>query len=37
MDGYLSQALDYLNVSTFELGLLVNFGGKSLKYKPIIL
>jgi len=32
-----SQVLNYLNATGFKLGLLVNFGEKSLKYKRMVL
>jgi len=34
---HLKQTLNYLAVSKFKLGLLVNFGEDSLKYKRIVL
>lgn len=36
-DSHLSQTLNYLAVSKLKVGLLVNFGQDSLKYKRIIL
>lgn len=32
-----AQTLNYLNVTSFELGLLINFGATSLQYKRIVL
>ncbi len=32
-----SQVLNYLNATQFQLGLLINFGEKSLNYKRIVL
>lgn len=34
---HLSQILNYLKITQFELGLLINFGTTSLKYKRVIL
>jgi GxxExxY protein len=34
-DGHLAQAKNYLTAYDFELGLLINFGAKSLEYKRI--
>ncbi len=34
---YISQTLNYLKASQFKLGLIVNFGTKSLQYKRVIL
>ena len=32
-----SQVLNYLKATAYRLGLLVNFGGGSLKYKRLVL
>ena len=37
VEDHISQTLNYLNATKFKLGLLVNFGEKSLKYKRIVL
>ncbi len=37
IDDHISQTLNYLNVTKFKLGLLVNFGEKSLRHKRLIL
>ena len=34
-DGHLAQAKNYLTAYDFEIGLLINFGAKSLEYKRI--
>ena len=34
---HLKQTLNYLAVSTLRLGLLINFGEDSLKYKRVVL
>ncbi len=34
-DGHLAQAKNYLTAYDFDLGLLINFGAKSLEYKRI--
>ena len=36
-DVHLSQTLNYLKVFNLEIGLLINFGGKSLEFKRLIL
>jgi GxxExxY protein len=36
-DEHYSQVLNYLNATKLKLGLLINFGAKSLQYKRIIL
>ena len=36
-DVHLAQALNYLKVYKLEVGLLINFGGKSLTFKRIVL
>ena len=36
-DDHIAQTLNYLNATKFKLGLLVNFGERSLKYKRIVL
>jgi len=36
-DDHMSQTLNYLNATHFRLGLLVNFGERSLKYKRVVL
>ncbi len=35
-DGHLAQALNYLEAYNLEVGLLINFGAKSLQYKRLI-
>ncbi|NJL91536.1 MAG: GxxExxY protein [Coleofasciculaceae cyanobacterium SM2_1_6] len=35
-DVHLAQALNYLKVYKLEVGLLINFGGKSLQFKRLI-
>ena len=34
-DGHLAQAMNYLEVYNKEIGLLINFGGRSLEFKRI--
>jgi len=34
-DVHIAQALSYLEVYNMEVGLLLNFGGKSLEYKRL--
>lgn len=36
LDEHLAQALNYLEASNIEVGLLFNFGAKSLQYKRLI-
>ena len=36
-DVHLAQALNYLKVYKFEVGLLINFGSKSLTFKRLVL
>lgn len=36
LDEHLAQALNYLEASNVEVGLLFNFGAKSLQYKRLI-
>jgi len=36
-DVHLAQILNYLKVYKFEVGLLINFGGKSLNFKRLVL
>ncbi len=36
-DVHLTQALNYLKVYKLEIGLLINFGGKSMTFKRLIL
>ena len=36
-DDHLAQALNYLKAYKLEIGLLINFGGRSLKFKRLIL
>lgn len=36
-EDHISQVLNYLNTNNYKLGLLFNFGEKSLKYKRVIL
>ncbi len=36
-DDHLAQILNYLKAYKLEVGLLINFGGKSLKFKRVIL
>jgi GxxExxY protein len=35
-DGHLNQALNYLEAYNLEIGLLINFGSKSLQFKRLI-
>jgi GxxExxY protein len=35
-DVHLGQAVNYLEVHNLEIGMLVNFGAKSLEYKRLI-
>ncbi|MFN5611927.1 MAG: GxxExxY protein, partial [Pseudanabaena sp.] len=35
-DVHFAQALNYLKVYKLEVGLLINFGGKSLEFKRLI-
>lgn len=35
-DVHLAQAINYLEAYSLEIGLLINFGGKSLEFKRII-
>ncbi len=35
-DIHLAQALNYLEASHLEIGLLINFGAKSLQYKRLL-
>lgn len=35
-DTHLAQAINYLEAFNLEVGLLINFGGKSLRYKRVI-
>lgn len=35
-DAHLAQALNYLEVLNLEIGLLINFGAKSLEFKRLI-
>jgi len=35
-DGHLNQALNYLEAYNLEVGLLINFGAKSLEFKRLI-
>lgn len=35
-DGHLAQALNYLEAQNLEVGLLINFGAKSLQFKRLI-
>jgi GxxExxY protein len=37
VDDHISQTLNYLNITRFKVGILVNFGEKSLKYKRLVL
>ncbi len=37
IEEHISQVLNYLNTNNYKLGLLFNFGEKSLKYKRVIL
>ena len=37
IEDHISQVLNYLNTNNYKLGLLFNFGEKSLKYKRVIL
>lgn len=37
LDNHLAQVLNYLKATDFKLGLLINFGTKSLQFKRIIL
>ncbi len=36
-DAHVKQVMNYLAVSKFQLGLLVNFGGNSLEWKRVVL
>ena len=36
-DAHLAQTLNYLKVSKLEVGLLINFGEKSMKFKRLVL
>lgn len=36
-DVYMAQALNYLKAYRLEIGLLINFGAKSLEFKRLIL
>jgi GxxExxY protein len=36
-DVHLAQAINYLEVYNLEIGLLINFGAKSLKYRRLII
>ena len=36
-DDHLAQILNYLKAYKLEVGLLINFGGKSLKFKRVVL
>jgi hypothetical protein len=36
-DVHLAQAINYLEVCNLEVGLLVNFGAKSLQYRRVII
>lgn len=35
-DGHLAQAINYLEAHNLEIGLLLNFGAKSLEFKRLI-
>lgn len=35
-DSHLAQALNYLEAYNLEIGLLINFGARSLQYKRLI-
>ena len=35
-DAHLAQALNYLEALNLEIGLLINFGGKSLEFRRLI-
>ena len=35
-DGHLAQAINYLETNQLEVGLLINFGAKSLQFKRLI-
>ena len=35
-DVYLAQAINYLEAYNIEIGMLLNFGAKSLEYKRLI-
>ena len=35
-DNHLAQAINYLEAFNLEVGLLINFGSKSLQYKRVI-
>lgn len=35
-DAHLAQALNYLKVLNLQIGLLINFGAKSLEFKRLI-
>ncbi len=37
VDGFIKQTLNYMSIAKHKLGLIVNFGEDSLKYKRILL